>query len=557
MNNIRKIFSWLLVLAILLACLPQFTLSASAAETSGECGDNARWNFDASTGTLTISGTGYVRTGMRQWSPHMEQIKSVVVKPGITEISSNAFLGAKNLKSVSLPDTLTSLSDMVFGGCTSLQSIKLPDSITNMGGGVFDGCTSLTSLTFPAKLDTVWAGMLRGCTSLTSVTLPPNVKTIMTFAFQDCQKLDSIKLPASLQSIEWDAFLNTGIYNQESNWSGNVLYIGEWAIAGRPDAAEILVREGTKYIADNAFSGNDSLVRVELPDSLTVIGRSVFAGAESLTEVRLPDRLTTIGNYAFGYCTALETLTVPVSVTLIENSAFENCAKLSLTILNPACKINGMDSHFGTALGVPESTVIIGYDDSTAQIYAERFNHPFVSLGRAPFIDVPAGAFYEKAVSWAVDNEITNGTSVGIFSPARTCTRAQTVTFLWRTCGSPEPGTAECPFTDVSYGAYYYKAVMWALESGITEGTTPTTFSPDAPCSRGQVVTFLWRTAGCPGPESTDNPFTDVKEGAFYYKAVLWAVENGITNGTGKTTFSPNTTCTRGQIVTFLYRAID
>ena len=157
-------------------------------------------------------------------------------------------------------------------------------------------------------------------------------------------------------------------------------------------------------------------------------------------------------------------------------------------------------------------------------------------------------------IDWAVVNKITAGTSSTTFSPNDTCTRGQIVTFLWRAAGSPEPKTTNNPFIDVKPGKYYYKPVLWAVEQGITSGTTETTFGPNDGCTRGQVVTFLWRYAGSPKPEAENNPFTDVKSGKYYYKPVLWALENGITSGTSPMTFGTDDVCTRAQIVTFLYR---
>ena len=139
--------------------------------------------------------------------------------------------------------------------------------------------------------------------------------------------------------------------------------------------------------------------------------------------------------------------------------------------------------------------------------------------------------------------------------PDDPCTRGHVVTFLWRAAGCPEPKSAETPFTDLKPGAFYEKAVAWAVEEGITNGKSATTFAPDDPCNRGQIVTFLWRFAGEEEPEKAETPFTDLKPGAFYEKAVAWAVENEITNGMTATTFGPDATCTRGQVVTFLYRA--
>ena len=169
------------------------------------------------------------------------------------------------------------------------------------------------------------------------------------------------------------------------------------------------------------------------------------------------------------------------------------------------------------------------------------------------FVDVPADAYYYDAVLWAVKEGITNGTSATTFSPDDPCTRAQMVTFLWRAAGSPDPKSTTCDFTDVDMSSYYGKAVLWAVEQGITNGTSATTFDPDATCTRAQMATFLCRMADGK-PAGNTNAFTDVEAGKYYTEAVQWAVENDITNGTSATTFSPDATCTRAQMVTFLYR---
>ena len=173
----------------------------------------------------------------------------------------------------------------------------------------------------------------------------------------------------------------------------------------------------------------------------------------------------------------------------------------------------------------------------------------------SPFADVLETDYFLNPVLWAVDKGITAGTGNGNFSPSATCTRGQVVTFLWRAKGQPEPTTSENPFSDVSPADYFYKAVLWAMENGITSGTGNGKFSPGNPCTRDQVVTFLWRAMDKPVAENRNNPFTDVAEGAYFYEPVLWAVENGITSGTSATTFAPSNPCTRGQVVTFLYRA--
>jgi len=173
-----------------------------------------------------------------------------------------------------------------------------------------------------------------------------------------------------------------------------------------------------------------------------------------------------------------------------------------------------------------------------------------------PFRDVPENAWYYEAVRFAVSMGITAGTSEDSFSPDRPMTRAEFVTFLWRLFGSPEPESAVCGFTDVPTKAWYRKAVLWAVEQGITCGTSAAAFSPDARCTRAQVVTMIWRAVGSPEPESAANPFHDVSANAWYATAVRWAVEQGITAGTSRTTFGPVNSCTRAMGAMFLFRCV-
>lgn len=174
-----------------------------------------------------------------------------------------------------------------------------------------------------------------------------------------------------------------------------------------------------------------------------------------------------------------------------------------------------------------------------------------------PFTDVSEGTFYYAPVMWAVREGITNGTSETTFGPNDQCMRAHVVTFLWRAAGSPEPLRTENPFVDVKESDFYYKPVLWAVENGITAGMDATHFGPFSYCNRAQVVTFLYRTMGSPAVDASKNPFTDLPESSFYFAPVLWAVEQGITNGLSIDQFGPNAICNRAQIVTFLYRAFE
>ncbi len=177
------------------------------------------------------------------------------------------------------------------------------------------------------------------------------------------------------------------------------------------------------------------------------------------------------------------------------------------------------------------------------------------SQAASPFTDVPDAAYYFHAVQWAVEQGITRGVTETEFQPNTPCTRAQAVTFLWRASGSPEPEGTDQPFQDVTEGAYYEKAVRWAVERQITAGTTETTFSPHSTCNRAQIVTFLYRSQ--PAALFLNDPaFLDVPAGAYYADAVAWASEAGVTGGISPGIFNPYGSCLRGHIVTFLYRAM-
>ncbi len=195
-------------------------------------------------------------------------------------------------------------------------------------------------------------------------------------------------------------------------------------------------------------------------------------------------------------------------------------------------------------------------DDSAPVFYTIDLAHPQEVQTRLPvFKDVAPNKFYYEPVLWAYENKIAAGVAPGRFAPENVCTRGQIVTFLWRNAGCPKPQTQTNPFEDVIPGSYCYQAVLWAVEQGITKGITESRFAPEKSCTRAHAVTFLWRANNSPAPVNPSNPFTDVKAGRFYSDAVLWAVENDITQGVSAGYFRPDGSCTRGQIVTFLYRS--
>lgn len=330
---------------------------------------------------------------------------------------------------------------------------------------------------------------------------------------------------------------------------------------------------GETWSAECQISSSEyeAVQKVIFEPGITAIGMAAFLGCANLTSVSIPDSVTWIGNEAFADCN-MKRVTIPASVVEIYGRAFgykksmqENTNSNNTSSLYPGTDSN-MTGSVAPKYDEPiEGFTIYGYPNTAAEKYAQENKFTFVSLDSnttepeppvtSKFTDVPANAYYADAVAWAVKNGITTGMTETTFAPENNCTRAQAVTFLWRAAGKPEPKSASNPFVDVKDTKdtnWYYKAVLWAVEQGITTGTTATTFSPDEVCDRAQIVTFLYRHAG--KPAANGSTFSDVTADQYYYQAVQWATANEITNGMGDGKFAPETDCSRGHIVTFLYR---
>ena len=443
----------------------------------------------------------------------------------VTIIESGAFTNCTVLERVHLPETLQRIDSWAFSGTGLKGAVDIPASVTEIREGAFHG-TELMCVRVHGKL----------YASRNWLTDMPNAPVMVVSK----REHGLVQLAGECVRAYEDEFeMDTTSYTQTMHSSGRYLLTDHCAYLLRgvdePTVSIPQTVEGRTVcgIMDDAFFRATKLKNIHLPEDLLFIRQSTFQHS-GLTEVFLPATLNHIGVQAFYGCYDLK----------------------RIAVMNPGCTIDDPDGT-SKSLGEPDVTQVFGYSGSTAEKYAKQNGYVFKALSeKAGFADVPAKAFYTDAVVWAVENKITNGTSPITFSPDDTCTRGQVVTFLWRASGAPAPASAQTVFTDVGEKAFYAKAVAWAVENQITSGTSKTTFSPDAGCTRGQVVTFLWRAAGSPEPKAKQNPFDDVKANAFYYKAVLWAVEQEITNGMSPTAFMPNDTCTRGQIVTFLYRAM-
>ena len=339
-------------------------------------------------------------------------------------------------------------------------------------------------------------------------------------------------------------------------------------------AAKTAVKNGLPYIgygysaASNASDLISGAAYTELDGAMDCLTPVVYPNKTLVNASYILDGDGILYAYGLGFFSA-----VPTGATVLVKSDKSRTPTEGFIPTNTAERAAGFKAYLnggvqGFAYKENGMNVVLFANSLTHKVhqrdeYAYLSNFLFSSVlsgknydGSAalPFTDVADDAYYADAVVWAVSKSITSGATATTFAPNASCTRGQMVTFLWRANGSPEPKSTATSFTDVKSGAYYEKAVAWAVENNVTTGTSAATFSPDATVTRAQAVTFQWRAAGAPASEGT-NAFTDVSASAFYAPAVQWAVNAGVTTGTSATTFSPNSSCLRAQIVSFLYRA--
>ena len=619
----HRLLSLLLVLVLLCTVLPQARAEDDPAY-SGACGESLTWSFDPDTGALTIEGSGEMDDcyGGAPWSGFADQITGV-----------------------SLPQGLSCIADGAFSECAALAEIEIPDTVTRVGYGAFELCESLGALTIPGSVETIDDWAFNGCTSLADLSLCEGLSSIGSFAFSDCAALTGVTIPETVSSLGWYAFSGCTALT-EITVPGGVELLDEGTFEACTGLARVTLCEGVASVEAKAFSGCSALTQLELPETLRYIGSTAFDHCESLTALTIPGGVETVDDGAFQFCSGLRELTICSGVSRIGDSAFQHCTGLrsvripgsvkdldewafyhctglaSLTIEQGVERIGryafehcvslthltipgsveeigdyaffgcqslaSVTAYYGlgsigsgafencaylTKVLLPvtveaidpsafqgcEGLTLYGFADSFSQGWAAENEVPFHVLTASDlFIDVRDDAWFAKAVLWAFQYNLTTGTGEGQFSPKQPCTREQIVTFLWKAFGAPEPDGTELPFTDVKPGKYYVDAVRWAYfhDPQITGGISPTSFGVGRPCTRAQVVTFLWNAAGRPEPTGAENPFEDVRETDYFYKPVLWAVENGITSGTSPTTFSPKDSCTRAQVVTFLWKTL-
>lgn len=462
---------------------------------------------------------------------------------------------------------------------TDIKSVVVESGVLNVGSRAFYHCDKLTSVTLSEGIDSIGNSAFEGCVSLRSIDLLDSLEYICDSSFEGCTALESVVIPEK------------------------VIEIREQAFAGCTNLTEVYFPDGLKDIKSGAFENCRKLKSVTIPDSVLFPGSSIFARCYSLESVKLSANQVGIGNYTFVGCTNLKSLTIGKNFSfageyafgLDINGLYDSVSYGAIPYLNdvyyagsPAewtnveyCKENFQlarihyydtgSNHKYTDTVYPASCTSTGRIEHVCTCgikyteYLCELGHEFVdnicvrcgaSASTDGFTDISSDKYYFDAINWAVGSGITLGTTESTFSPNDVCTRAQIVTFLWRAAGRPVYNDGVLQFVDVPQSAYYYNAVKWAERNNITEGTDSTHFSPNATCTRAQIVTFLMRAKRFTG-DAPDVDFVDVTVGSYYYKAVCWATKYGVTLGTDATHFSPNAGCTRAQVVTFLYRAKD
>lgn len=387
--------------------------------------------------------------------------------------------------------------------------VTIPDEVTHIGEFAFWGRTDLTGVDIPDTVLTIGEEAFFGCTGLSSLEIPGSVRTIDKYAFADCTGLVSLTLNSGLQTM------------------------GEYAF-GNCSALTSVTIPGTMKTVRDGFVNCDSLETVVLSSGVKEIKKGAFWDCANLRRVTFPDTLERIGQGAFGECPSLEVVTIPDGVTAITDGAF-------LTW--------NLDDSLATASGPALQSTAGG----EAQRYARRWNLTFFGgkQTQAGFSDVSQGDWFYDSVTWAYQKGIASGTGDGAFSPHQTCTRIQALFFLYASRGKMGHEGSNL-FQDVSQSDYYYDAALWAAERGLEREKV---LDPHTPCTRAEMVTYLWKLAGSPQAESAVS-FPDVAADAPYAQAVAWAYEQGITAGTQEG-FSPDQTCTRAQIMTFLYASLN
>ena len=566
----KRVLSLLLVLLMVMSLVPMSAL-ADKSSTVAYAVERGNIYFNKATGTITDCDESVTKA----------IIPAEIDGVAVTSIGVSAFRNCTSLASIVIPNSVTSIGSSAFSDCTSLASIAIPDSVTSIDFCAFQGCTSLVSIDIPNSVTSIGYYAFSGCTSLASINIPNSVTSINWCAFSGCTSLASIDIPNSVTSI------------------------GDYAFNHCTSLVSVDIPNSVTRIGDGAFLCCTSLVSIDIPNSVTRIGDRAFVGCTSLADVYYA------GDAAQWNAIKIEPSNEPLTGATIHYGV-EHTHSYTAAVTAPTCTEQGYTTYtcscgdsyksdYKDALGHDYKNGLCtrcGAKDPGAtpphtHDYKAVVTKPTCTQAGYTTYTCSCGDSYKSDYKDALGHDYKNGacTRCGAKDPSAhthdykavvikpTCTERGYTTYTCSVCGDSYKGSYVDPlghdykngtctrcgvkdpnykpqanFTDVAAGSYCYDAVQWAVANGITNGTDTTHFSPNATCTRGQVVTFMYRAEGEPAV-SGSNGFVDVAAGSYCYNAVQWAVANGITKGTDTTHFSPSATCTRGQVVTFLYRA--
>lgn len=656
----KRILSLLLALVMVLTILPTVAL-AEDASLAGFCGGDANaekektitgatwvygvktdfstdiyknvsWRLDKNgtdTYTLTLSGSGkmadYLAEKVRPWYSYASKITKLIVEDGVSSVGSRTCYNFTVLTDVSLADTVTDIGEFSFSGCSALVSVDL-SNVTSIRANALRGDRALSdirlsrdlkvidyqafrdsgadnsSISIPASVTEIGFGAFEGA-KFTNVLNLPNVEKVGAFAFNK-SKFAAVVLTNAELAIVSGKEEDHGNECDDSVFSGNkaVFYTSVPSVMDKlynenreNNIGIIACTNGGSFTPDTKFGGftlaepqkdgcifagwfsDPELTKTEglseengtytgTPTTdIHADGRRYYAkwepSADSILGKTYGEQMAVDFGTVFYGDTPSATVTFTGSNALKEIKSYGGFFEAKIdgmnVVITPKADLQP-DTYADTLYVHTENGAV--HFISVTLIVTEKSTDgdlPFwlpAAIGSNPFSDVAGGAYYNEAVRWAVKYGIASGTDAKHFSPDAACTRGQAVTFLWRAAGCPVPALAENPFADVKPTDYCYDAVLWAVQTGVAKGTSASTFSPDAPCTRGQIVTFLYRAAGSPSGYANSG-YTDVPETSYCAAPVAWAVALRVTSGTSALTFSPDALCTRAQIVTFLYRA--
>ncbi len=656
----------------------------------GTCGENLTWTLDRE-GVLEITGFGAMedyeveKEIYAPWYEERDNITAIVLGKGISHIGNGTFYSCEGVTEVEIPKRVSWIGGLAFANCTGLESVELSEGLlSGIGYGAFKGCTALKNIEIPRGVTKIGYEAFCGCTSLTLIEIPEGIIGLEQNLFQDCTSLTEVIFPEKLKKFRF--MIGTGVFRNCTSLEEMVLpeevqYIAANLFEGCTNLKRVMLPDGLIEIGASTFKDCTSLKAVEIPESVTGIEWGAFEGCSKLEEIVLPNawiegevfkncsslkeivlpkserssvpqdafrgctglerilleeaHIVRWGSGSFENCTSLTSLTIPANNTF-RFSAFSGCSNIKeIHFLGMPWKIDCSDGvldymsglekiyatqefydrykeyleqffdgskvelliteeHFwdeGVVTKAPSCTSmgemlytcteceevyvenvpadghewsdwetdilptdqVTGLKHRNCNVCGESYERKVARTPRViQFEDVSTQDYFYKAVRWAVEEDVTKGEDDITFAPFKSCSRAEIVTFLYRLMEGTE-SSAECTFTDVDPTDFYYEAMMWAVEKGITRGLTEESFGPFEECTREQIVTFLWRAVGNPS-EGSDVAFLDVNSNEYYYPAICWALANGITTGQTETAFGVGEACNRADCVVFLQR---